>query len=93
MTVAETSIVAYHELRDSGKLGKQCQHILDSMRPGWSYSRRELIEVTGLELSSICGRVNQLIGIGLLQDGAPRKCGVTGKTITPVIKPQVELCL
>lgn len=91
MTVAETSIAAYREHRDSGKVGKQAQHILDCMRPGWSYSRRELMAVTGLELSSICGRVNELVGTGLLQEGAPRKCGVTGKRVTPVVKPQIEL--
>jgi len=91
MTVADTSIAAYREHSDSGKLGSQAQHILDCMRPGWDYSRRELIAVTGLELSSICGRVNELLAVGLLQETAPRKCGITGKRITPVVKVQPDL--
>lgn len=86
MTVAETSIAAYHEHRDSGKVGKQAQTILDRMRPGWGYSRRELAMVTGLELSSICGRVNELLKIGMLEEQHPRKCGVTGKTVVPIVK-------
>lgn len=86
MTVADTSIDAYHEHRDSGRLGKQAQAILDKMRPGWGYSRRELVETTGIELSSICGRVNELLKLGILQEQSPRKCGVTGKRVVPVVK-------
>lgn len=89
MTVAETSIEAYHWHRDTGRLSAQCLHILDSMQPGWSYSRRELIEITGLELSSICGRVNELLAMGLLEELAPRKCNMTGRSVIPVRKPPV----
>jgi hypothetical protein len=87
MTVADTSIEAYHEHRDSGRLGAQHLHILDQMRPGWGYSRRELMLITGLELSSICGRVNELVKLGMLQEQSPRKCGITGRRVVPVIKP------
>lgn len=84
MSVAHTSIAAYQEHIASGKVGKQAQSILESMRPGINYSRRELVMITGLELSSVCGRVNELLQIGMLHEAAPRKCGVTKKTITPV---------
>jgi hypothetical protein len=43
--------------------------------------------VTGLELSSICGRVNELVKLGMLQEQSPRKCGITGRRVVPVIKP------
>lgn len=84
MTVADTSIKAYKEHRSSGKISTQAQHILDCMKFGVTYSRRELIAVTGLELSSICGRVNEMLSAGILKEGPQRKCGITHKTITPV---------
>lgn len=86
MTVAQTSINAYREHRASGKVGAQAKAILDFMNLGESYSRRELHVLTGLELSSICGRVNELLEMGMLKEGSKRKCMVTKKTISPVIK-------
>jgi hypothetical protein len=77
MSVAETSIIAYHEHRDSGKIGKQAQHILNVMDPMESYSRRE---------SSVCGRVNELLSLDLVREDPPRKCSITGKMIKPVFK-------
>ena len=84
MSVAGTSIQAYNEHRASGKLNNQSQHILDCMKFGIAYSRRELIGLTGLELSSICGRVNEMLSAGILKEAPQRKCSVTNKTITPV---------
>ncbi len=86
MTVADTSIEAYKEHKAKGLVGKQAQAILDFMTPGVSYSRRELSRKMGLELSSVCGRVNELLAIGMLTEGAKRKCLITHKTIVPIIK-------
>jgi len=86
MTVAQTSIKAYKEHRASGLVGKQAQAILDFMTPGVSYSRRELARKMGLDLSSVCGRVNELLEIGMLTEGSKRRCTITHKTIVPVIK-------
>lgn len=84
MTVASTSIAAYREHQAAGKIGLQAQKILDTMLAGKDYSRRELAALAGLELSSVCGRVNEMLGIGLIEEGPPRKCKVTGKTVRPV---------
>jgi hypothetical protein len=86
MMVAQTSIIAYNEHRASGKVGSQAMHIFDAMQFNKGYSRRELVKITGLELSSVCGRVNEMLQIGMLQESAPRKCSITNKTIKPVIK-------
>lgn len=86
MSVASTSIENYHQHRDSGRLGKQQQLILDGMRGGESYSRRELAAHLGLELSSICGRVNELVASGYLEELPTRRCSVTGKSVHPVAK-------
>ena len=89
MTVANTSINAYKEHRASGKLGNQAREIFNAMQFNVTYSRRELVKLTGLELSSVCGRVNELVSSGLLMEMPSRKCMVTGKTVKPVAKSQL----
>ena len=69
MSVSTTSREAYKEHRDTGKLGMQAQRILTAMIDGQGYSRRELARAMGLELSSVCGRVNELLQAGLLVEG------------------------
>ena len=81
-----TSIQNYHEHRNSGRLGTQAQLILDFLarHPNQNWSRAELAEALSLRLSSVCGRVNELIEAKRLTARPERKCGITGKTITPV---------
>ncbi len=86
MSVAKTSIDAYKQHKAEGKVGAQAMRIFDAMLFGKDYSRRELMGITGLELSSICGRVNEMLQIGMIKEVAPRKCKVTGKTVKPVVK-------
>lgn len=86
MSVSTTSREAYKEHRDTGKLGQQAQRILTAMIDGQGYSRRELARAMGLELSSVCGRVNELLQVGLLVEGEARRCSVTHKRIHPVFK-------
>lgn len=86
MSVSTTSSDAYKEHRDTGKLGQQAQRILTAMIDGQGYSRRELARAMGLELSSVCGRVNELLQAGLLVEGESRRCSVTHKRIHPVFK-------
>ena len=84
MGVSDTSRKAYYEHEDEGKIGKQCRLILSKMRKGRDYSRREIAKDFGLELSSVCGRVNELLTMGLLEELESRPCKVTKKTIHPV---------
>ena len=86
MPVTETSIQAYKEHQTEGKVGTQANSIYRIMQVGKDYSRRELVAVTLIELSSVCGRVHELLQLGLLKEGKKRKCKVTGKTIIPVYK-------
>lgn len=84
MSVAATSIVNYHAHRDSGRAGTQAGTLLALMAPGRMYSRSELADAAGMRLSSVCGRVNELLALGLLVEGRARPCLVTGRTVTPV---------
>ncbi len=84
--VAETSVINFREHRDSGRLGDQERGILEFLRshPQKNFSRNEIHQATGVPLASVCGRVNALVKLGLLDERAKRECSVTGKTITPV---------
>jgi hypothetical protein len=84
--IASTSVLAYKEHQATGKTGTQCSYIFDCMQFNKDYSRRELAKLTGLELSSVCGRVNEMLELGMLQENGSRKCEITGKTIHPIIK-------
>lgn len=86
MTVATTSIENYHEHKDTGRLGKQSRAIVEFMAINIDrdWSRAELAEHTGLRLSSVCGRVNELIHSRHVEPQPNRRCHVTGKTVSPV---------
>lgn len=83
------SIQNYHEHEDSGALGRQAGAIYAYLNDGRQRSRAELAMQTGMRLSSVCGRVNELLNVGLLFEGGNRKCSVTGRTIRPVYRPQL----
>jgi hypothetical protein len=84
--VSETSISAYYQHQQEGKVGAQANAIFGKMQVGKDYSRRELSKITNIELNSICGRVAELLAVGLIKESQKRKCSQTGKTISPVYK-------
>lgn len=86
MNVAITSIEAYREHRSSGRLGDQAREIVEflALRSYRDWSRAELSEAMGLRLSSVCGRVNELLHSGHIEAAPSRACMVTGKKINPV---------
>jgi hypothetical protein len=86
MSVAETSVMAYKEHRAIGKVGSQAMYIFEIMEFNKGYSRREIVKITGLELSSVCGRINEMLQSGMIEELVPRKCNITGKTIKPIVK-------
>ena len=86
MSIAETSVMAYKEHKATGKVGSQAMYIFETMGFNKDYSRREIVQITGLELSSVCGRINEMLQSGMLKEVSQRKCKVTGKTINPIVK-------
>lgn len=93
MSVAQTSIENYHAHKRSGRLGAQAQQILDFLQQNWTqnWSRMEIAERLSLRLSSVCGRVNELVEAGLVEERAERPCSMTGKTIKPVRAARTHL--
>jgi len=90
MTVAETSIQAYADLKDSGSLSRQQTLILAAVIPGARYTRSELADITGLPINAVCGRINELVKAGRLEDGSPRQCRITKHTAKTVRRPEVD---
>lgn len=86
MPVRDTSIQAYHDHEGDGILGYQQGEILKKMKRGRDYSRSELAEASGIRLTSVCGRVKELIDKGRIGEGPIRACKVTGRTVRPVFR-------
>lgn len=86
MTVADTSIIAYLDHKLQGKVGRQAQSLYEFMEDNVDYSRKELSRLTGMELSSVCARVNEMVDVGMLREVTRRKCKITGRLISPVVK-------
>ena len=86
MTAATTSIENYKVHRSSGRLGAQAREIVEFMalHTDRDWSRAELSEALDLRLSSVCGRVNELIQSKHLQPQQARRCQITAKTVSPV---------
>jgi len=79
-----TSRIAYKEHKQSGKLDQQKQHIKNLLLTEYPLSRREISRATNIEISSVSGRVNEMIKMGVVEETTKRKCLFSKKLITPV---------
>jgi hypothetical protein len=84
MPVTETSYASYRELLHSGVLAGQQYKIISTMREGVTYSRRELMRLTGIEINAITGRVNELVKVGALVEMPPKTDPETRKLVSTV---------
>jgi hypothetical protein len=96
--VLDTSIEAYREM-PARQLGAQQTRIFevieDALRSGHADMSLQEIKAayqakfrTLIDLSTVSGRVNELVGVRLERLETTRHCSVTGKTIHPVRIPQ-----
>ena len=79
--VTRTSLRSYDLLKASGFCGQHAA-IVSHMQKGQLYSRRQLAKLTGLETSSVAGRINELIEQGQVV--------VTGTLVCPLSHRHVE---
>lgn len=77
--VSETSREAFHSIRREGKLQPMQQSILDAIAGQGACTRKQLSRFTGMELSSVCGRVNSLLAAGLIEIKGEVRDEKTGK--------------
>lgn len=90
MSIRLTSIAAYRDLKESGKLDEQKCRIIKIVAKRANSSLQEIMKeyrkfFGNIELSSVSGRVNELkYDETLVCEVAPRKCTITGITVNPV---------
>ena len=79
--VAKTSLEAYGAFMLGGELPRQQRAVVDVLgnHPG-GMTRAEIAQASGLRLSSVCGRVGELLERGAVEEAARRPCSVTGIT-------------
>jgi len=91
-SIAPTSLRSYDAMNGSGFAALQAL-IINKMKPGRIYSRRQLAQITGLETSCIAGRVHELIKIGSLEVVGTIKCPLSGRQVEAVKKADEQLHL
>ena len=82
--VKDTSIDAFYDLKKSGMQEQQAK-ILSVMREGEFYTRRELSKLSGIETSSVSGRINAMLDIFFSVVGI-KKCSISGKNVEAIAK-------
>ncbi|MBE9515943.1 MAG: hypothetical protein IME93_03080 [Proteobacteria bacterium] len=81
---SETSIAAHHYNQVSGLYDTQEDHIFKGVQANEGCTRNELEVITGLRISSVTGRANEMVTNGKLFEGDTRECresGVVNKTL------------
>jgi len=76
----DTSRTAYAGIKANGKLGKQQQEIYSHLTQNAhrDYTRAEIAAALGMRLSSVCGRVSELLKLQVLRETNRRECRMTG---------------
>lgn len=77
--VRDTSEKAYKEINLEGVSGNQHRKILNFLRTRTNLTRREIAQATGIEISAVAGRVNELIKVGSLSENGIRRCSISGR--------------
>ena len=77
--VTDTSREAYWSLVAERKLQPMEEKILVLLSDNTARTRKEIRDKTGLELSSVCGRVNSLLAAGLVKILGEKRDSKTGK--------------
>ena len=77
--VTDTSREAYWSLVAERKLQPMEEKILVLLSDNIARTRKEIRDKTGLELASVCGRVNSLLAAGLVKIVGEKRDSKTGK--------------
>lgn len=89
MAVKQTSIAALNQLVLEGKCKLQRERIYEYLCYS-NGSRREIATDLRMELSAVCGRVNQLLKDGAIKVEGTRSCLITGKQVEVLTAKQPE---
>lgn len=88
--VRDTSIEAYHHFPGKPRqISKVYEYVCKNPR----CTRRAIARGTGFDVSAVAGRVNELIKVGLVHEGAPVKCPITGKLVMSLSAAPAQLSI
>lgn len=80
--VRQSSVDAYYAMTARGAITSGQRLVLAAFGddPELELTRAELQEVTGMRSGSVCGRVFELVDLGVLEERPRRTCRVTGES-------------
>ena len=90
MTARAISIEAYEKHIASGKRDVQWVKIYTRLSYGVPLTRSELSEILRMRMSSVCGRVHELIQANMIEELPRRTCSITKEPAHPLQIKQVD---
>ena len=77
--VKETSILAYLDHRNSGKMGRQEEIVYNYIKSHPKINRTQVSNGTGIKINAVCGRVKTLLDSGFISLSEKKRCPFTNK--------------
>jgi len=79
--IKETSFLAYQEHKTTGKALSQRVQIYEFIKANQPVTRKQIEVNLGIGINAVCGRVNKLIEMGMLEIAFKDSCPITGKCV------------
>ena len=79
--VKETSFIAYQEHKASGKALSQRLQIFEFIKANQPVTRKQIEISLGIGINAVCGRVNKLLEMGMIEVAFKDHCPITGKYV------------
>jgi len=79
MSATETSIIAYDELIETGKVDSQMNRIYKEMSNHETITKNELAQILNMNINAVCGRIGDLQEAGLVFESNKRESKITRK--------------
>jgi predicted HTH transcriptional regulator len=86
--VASTSLAAYDAI--AGTLTAEChKKIVEAMQSGDFFTRKQIARILDMETSSVSGRVNELIELGVIEVSGQISCPISSRMVEAIkLAPQ-----
>lgn len=79
--VKDTSLLAYQEHKASGRALSQRLQIFEFIKANQPVTRKQIELGLGIGINAVCGRVNKLLEMGLIEVAFKNYCPITGKYV------------
>jgi len=79
--VKETSFLAYQEHKATGKALSQRVQVYEFIKANQPVTRKQIEKGLGIGINAVCGRVNKLIELGMVEVAFKNSCPITGKYV------------